>query len=134
MSDFNRQVVEQFRASSGHPGGQFEGEPLLLLHTTGAKSGAERINPMIYRDLGGPVAVFASRAGAPVHPDWYHNLVAHPEVTAEIGAETRRFVARTAEGEERRQIWAEHTEQFPRFAEYQEKTTRQIPVVVLDPI
>ena len=97
MSDaknWNRKVIEEFRANAGKVGGAFTGAPLLLLHTIGARSGQERINPMMYRDLGGPIAVFASKAGAPTHPDWYHNLLANPEVTAEIGSETRRFRAR----------------------------------------
>src|SRR5690349_23973007 len=95
--DFNRQIIEEFRAHDGKVGGNFAGAPLLLLHTIGARSGLERVNPMMYRDLGdGRVAVFASKAGMPTNPDWYHNLLAHPEVEAEIGTELRRFRARVA--------------------------------------
>lgn len=135
VDDWNAKIIEEFRANGGKVGGNFEGAPLLLLHTTGARSGKERINPMMYRDLGdGRVAVFASMAGQPTNPDWYHNLVAHPEVTAEIGTETRRFRARTASSEERAPIWAEQKHEYPGFADYEASTTREIPVVILDPV
>jgi deazaflavin-dependent oxidoreductase (nitroreductase family) len=133
VNDWNRQVIEEFRANGGHVGGAFAGAPLLLLHTTGARSGAERVNPMMYQDLGGPLAVFASKAGAPSDPDWYRNLVAHPEVTVEVGAATGPYLARLASGEERERIWAKQKQDYPQFAEYETKTDRQIPVVVLDP-
>ena len=95
--DWNAQIIEEFRANGGKVGGAFEGAPILLLHSTGAKSGAERINPMMYQDLGdGRVAVFASKAGADTNPDWYHNVVAHPDVSAEIGSDTRPFRATVA--------------------------------------
>jgi deazaflavin-dependent oxidoreductase (nitroreductase family) len=133
VSDWNRKVIEDFRANRGEVGGDFAGAPLLLLHTTGAKSGQERVNPVMYQDLGGPVAIFASKAGAPTNPDWYHNLLADPEVSVEIGTETRRFRARTAAGEERERIWAKQKQDYPGFADYEAKTDRHIPVVVLDP-
>ena len=133
MSDWNAQIIDEFRANDGKVGGNFEGAPLLLLHTTGARSGEERIDPMMYQDLGGPVAVFASKAGAPSHPAWYHNLVAHPEVTAEIGTALRTFQARVAEGDERDRIWTRQKQDYPGFAEYEAATDREIPVVVLDP-
>src|ERR1700692_4298062 len=102
LHEWNRKMVEEFRASGGKPDGPFAGSPLLLLHTIGARSGRERINPLMYQDLGdGRVAVFASANGAPTHPDWYHNLLANPIVTADIGIETYRFRARTATAEER---------------------------------
>ena len=132
-NDWNTRLIEEFRANGGKVGGQFAGAPLLLLHTTGARSGEERVNPVMYQDLGGTVAVFASKAGAPTNPDWYHNVVANPEVTAEIGTETRRFRARVATGDEREQIWARQKQDFPGFADYEANTTRQIPVVVLEP-
>ena len=92
--DWNARVIAEFRANGGKVGGNFDGAPLLLLHTAGAKTGKERINPMMYQDLGnGSIAVFASKAGADTHPDWYHNISAHPDVTAEIGTDTRRFSA-----------------------------------------
>jgi deazaflavin-dependent oxidoreductase (nitroreductase family) len=133
-NDWNTHVIEEFRANGGKVGGNFEGAPLLLLHTTGARSGQERVNPTMYQDLGGPVAVFASKAGAPTHPDWYHNLTAHPEVSAEIGTDTRRFRARTAAGDERDRIWARQKQDYPGFADYEAKTAREIPVVVLEPV
>jgi len=133
MSDWNDRIIEEFRANGGKVGGQFEGAPLLLLHTTGARSGQERVSPMMYQDLGGPVAVFASKAGAPTNPDWYHNVVANPEVTAEIGTETRRFRARVATGDERERIWSKQKQDYPGFADYESKTAREIPVVVLEP-
>lgn len=134
MPDFNTQIIEEFRANGGKVGGQFAGAPLLLLHTTGARSGQERTNPVMYQHLGGPVAVFASKAGAPTNPDWYHNLLANPEVTAEIGSETRRFRARTAIGDERARIWDQQKKDYPGFADYEANTDREIPVVILDPI
>lgn len=134
MNDRNRQIIDEFRANDGKVGGNFEGAPLLLLHTTGAKSGAERVNPMMYRDFGdGRVAVFASKAGSDSHPAWYHNLSANPEVTAEIGSGTRAFTARTASAEERTPIWEAQKQEFPGFAGYEASTGRVIPVVVLDP-
>jgi deazaflavin-dependent oxidoreductase (nitroreductase family) len=134
VHDWNRKVIEEFRANGGQVGGDFAGAPLLLLHTTGARSGQERVNPVMYQDLGdGRVAVFASKAGAPSNPDWYRNLVARPDVTAEIGRDTRRFRARTAGDDERGPIWSRQKQDYPGFAEYEAKTQRQIPVVILDP-
>ena len=133
MKDWNTQVIEEFRASGGKVGGNFEGAPILLLHTTGAKSGLERINPMMYQDLGGSIAVFASMAGAPNNPAWFHNLVANPDVTVEIGAETKAFRARVAEPGEREPIWTKQKADYPGFADYESKTDRVIPVVILDP-
>jgi deazaflavin-dependent oxidoreductase (nitroreductase family) len=131
MSDFNTPIIEEFRANGGKVGGNFEGAPILLLHTTGAKSGQERVNPMMYRKVGDDIAVFASKAGAPTNPDWYYNLVAHPEATAEIGTETVNVVARVAKGDERTEIWEPQKNEYPGFAEYESKTTREIPVVIL---
>jgi deazaflavin-dependent oxidoreductase (nitroreductase family) len=134
VTDWNKTIIEEFRANDGKLGGNFDGAPVLLLHTTGARSGAERVNPMMYQDQGaGTVAVFASKAGAPTNPDWYHNLVAHPEVTAEIGSSTQSFRARTATTAERAPIWERQKKDYPGFAEYEAKTDRVIPVVILDP-
>jgi deazaflavin-dependent oxidoreductase (nitroreductase family) len=134
-NDWNRQVIEEFRSNGGKVGGNFAGAPILLLHTVGARSGKGRVNPMMYQDLGdGRVAVFASKAGAPTHPDWYRNLLANPEVTAEIGTESRRFLARTATPTEREPIWAKQKQDYPAFAGYEAKTDRQIPVVILSPL
>ena len=133
VSDWNRKIIEEFRANGGNVGGNFAGAPLLLLHTTGARTGKERINPVMYRDLGdGRVAVFASRGGAPRHPDWYHNLVANPDVAAEIGTETRSYRAHTATSNEREPIWSKQKRDYPGFADYEAKTDRQIPVVILE--
>jgi deazaflavin-dependent oxidoreductase (nitroreductase family) len=132
-NDWNTKIIEEFRSNGGRVGGQFEGFSLLLLHTTGARSGQERVNPVAYQKLdGGAYAVFASKGGAPVNPDWYHNLVAHPDVTAEIGAETVPLRARVADGDERERIWTAQKAASPGFADYETKTTRQIPVVVLE--
>jgi deazaflavin-dependent oxidoreductase (nitroreductase family) len=134
MSDWNTQTIEEFRANGGKVGGNFEGAPLLLLHTTGAKTGQERVNPMMYQDLGdGRLAVFASYAGLDMNPAWYHNLIAHPDVTAEIGTATRAFRARTAPTAEREPIWQKQKHDYPGFADYEKKTSREIPVVILEP-
>jgi deazaflavin-dependent oxidoreductase (nitroreductase family) len=132
-SDWNTGIIEEFRANRGQVGGQFAGAPLLLLHTTGAKTGQEHVTPMMYRPVGDGYAVFASKAGAPVNPDWYHNLVANPSVRAEIGTRTVPLTARVAEGDERERIWTAHKAANPGFADYERKTTRQIPVVILEP-
>jgi deazaflavin-dependent oxidoreductase (nitroreductase family) len=132
--DWNSKVIEEFRANGGKVGGQFEGAPLLLLHTVGAKSGQQRVNPMMYQVVGDRYAVFASKAGAPTNPDWYHNVLAHPRVQAEIGTETAEFTARVAEAEERQRIWDAQKSAYSGFADYERKTTRQIPVVILEPV
>jgi deazaflavin-dependent oxidoreductase (nitroreductase family) len=134
LHQWNRKMVEEFRANGGKPAGPFAGSALLLLHTTGVRSGRERINPLMYQDLGdGRVAVFASANGAPNHPDWYHNLVANPTITAEIGTEERPFRAHTATGEERESIWSRQKQGSPGFAGFEATTDRQIPVVILEP-
>jgi deazaflavin-dependent oxidoreductase (nitroreductase family) len=134
VSDWNSKIIEEFRANGGAVGGQFAGAPLLLLHTVGARSGRARVNPMMYQRVGGGYAVFASKAGAPTNPDWYHNLLAQPRVRAEIGTETVDLVARVATGDERERIWTAQKAAYPGFADYERKTDRQIPVVVLDPV
>jgi deazaflavin-dependent oxidoreductase (nitroreductase family) len=133
MSDWNDKVIEEFRANGGNVPSFGNGAPLLILHTTGAKSGEERESPVLYRAEGDDLIVFASYAGAPRHPDWYHNLVAHPEVTAELGDGSRPFRARVAEGDERERIWQAHKKEWPQFQEYEDKTDRTIPVVILEP-
>lgn len=132
MGDWNAEIIKEFRENDGRVGGQFAGAPLLLLHTVGAKSGQPRLNPMMYQKLDHGYAVFASKAGAPSHPDWYHNLRAHPQVKAEIGTDTFDLVARVATGDERERVWSAQKDAFPGFAEYEAKTTREIPVVVLE--
>jgi deazaflavin-dependent oxidoreductase (nitroreductase family) len=131
VSDWNRQVVAEFRANGGRLGGNFEGAPVLLLHTCGRTTGTERVNPMMYLAQDGRTFVFASKAGAPVNPDWYLNLLAHPEVTVELGTETFTAAAVPVTGPERDTIYAEQARRYPGFAEYQAKTDRVIPVVEL---
>src|SRR5207248_8373894 len=105
VNDWNSKTISEFRANGGKVGGPFDGAPLLLLHTTGARTGEERVTPVMYQDIGeGHIAVFATKGGMPTNPDWYHNLITDPEVTAEIGTEVRRFRARTAPSEERAPI------------------------------
>jgi len=131
VQDWNAKIIAEFRANDGKVSGPFEGAPVLLLHTTGARSGLERVNPMMYLVEAGRTYVFASKAGADTHPDWYHNLVAHPEVTVELGAETFAADATTVEGAERDRVFAIQAQRYPGFAEYETKTTRVIPVVEL---
>jgi len=134
MNDFNAQIIDEFRANDGKVGGPFAGAPMLLLHSTGAKSGAERVNPLAYQQLDGAYAIFASKAGADTNPDWFHNVRANPDVTIEVGTETKRARARVVEGDERTTIWERQKDLFPPFAEYEAKTDREIPVIVLEPV
>jgi len=131
--DFNARIIDEFRANEGRVGGPFEGSTLLLLHHIGAKSGKDRINPLVYNRDGERYVVFASKAGAPTNPDWYHNLKAHPDVTIEVGTDTIGVRAEEATGEERDRLFQAQTERSPQFAEYQSKTERVIPVIVLTP-
>jgi deazaflavin-dependent oxidoreductase (nitroreductase family) len=132
MTDWNAQVIEEFRAKDGRVGGAFEGAPLLLLHHVGARSGIERVTPMMYQAVGDSFAVFASAAGADHHPAWFHNLVTHPDVSVEVGTETVDVRARVLDDEEREPVWQEQKAGYPGFADYEKKTTRVIPVVMLD--
>jgi deazaflavin-dependent oxidoreductase (nitroreductase family) len=132
MSDWNTSIIEEFRANGGKVGGPFEGASMVLLHTKGAKSGEDRIHPLVYQPRGDDVVVFASYGGAPVNPAWFHNLLANPDVTVEVGTETEPRRARVAEGPERAELWERQKQQMPGFADYESKTTRQIPVVVLE--
>ena len=132
MSDWNTKIIEEFRANGGRVGGGFAGAPMLLLHTTGARSGAERVNPLVYQADGERWVVFASKGGADTNPDWFLNLRAHPELSIEVGTDTVPVTARVAGGEERERLWARQKELMPGFADYEQKTTRQIPVVVLE--
>jgi deazaflavin-dependent oxidoreductase (nitroreductase family) len=131
--DWNRKVIEEFRANDGVVGGTFEGMPLVLVHHKGAKSGTERVNPLAYYPVGDAYAIFASKGGAPTNPDWYYNLVANPETTIEVGTETIPVVARVAEGAERQEIYDAQKAKLPQFAEYEQSAgDRVIPVVILD--
>ena len=132
--DFNGKVISEFRANGGKVGGFFEGAPMVLLHHHGAKSGTERVNPLMYQQVGGSYAIFASAGGGPRDPQWFRNLVAHPEVKLEVGTSTVQVRARVAEGDERESIWETQKERYPQFAEYEKNTApRVIPVIVLDP-
>ena len=133
VNDFNKQMVDEFRANHGKLGGMFEGGTMLLLHHNGAKTGTERVNPLAYQPLESGYAVFASKGGAPSNPDWYHNLKANPDTTVEVGDDTVSVHARVAEGDERDKIWTKQKTNVPAFAGYEEKTDRQIPVVILEP-
>lgn len=133
-NDWNRQIIEEFRANGGKVGGQFEGAPLLLLTSTGAKSGRSHTTPTMYLRDGDRLVVFASKAGAPTNPAWYHNLLAHPRARVEVGTETLEVDAEVVTGEERDKLYATQAERYPGFAEYQEKTARVIPVVALTPV
>lgn len=133
FKDFNDQVIAEFRANGGQVGGQFEGAPLLLLHSTGARSGQPRIHPMIYLRDGDRYVVFASKAGADTSPDWYHNLVAHPEAWIEVATDTVDVTAAETQGDERDTLYATQAERYTGFADYQAKTSRVIPVMVLTP-
>jgi deazaflavin-dependent oxidoreductase (nitroreductase family) len=134
VNEFNQAIIDEFRANGGKVGGGFEGAPMVLLHHTGAKSGAERVAPLVYRSEGDAIVVFGSKGGAPSHPHWYRNLVANPETTVEIGTETIKVRARVAEGAERDRIWSAQKQAMPGFAEYEAKIagTREIPVIVLE--
>ena len=133
-NDWNAKIIEEFRANEGRVGGQFEGAPLLLLHSIGARSGKERVNPMMYQAVGDAYAVFASKGGAPSNPDWYHNLVATPDATVEVGTRNVPVRARIADDVERDAIWETQKQRYPGFADYEASTTRQIPVVILEPV
>ena len=132
MNDWNRQTIEAFRANKGQVGGMWEGRPLLLLTTTGAKSGQRRTSPVMYLREGERLFIFASKGGAPTHPDWYHNLLAHPDVTVEVGDQTHQAIAKPVTGAEHDQIYARWAERYPQFREYQERTSRIIPVIELE--
>jgi deazaflavin-dependent oxidoreductase (nitroreductase family) len=130
-NDFNSKIIDEFRANHGKVGGGFEGAPLVVLTTTGAKSGKVRSTPLVYLADGDRVVVFASKAGAPTNPDWYHNLVAHRRVTVELGDEAYEADATVAQGDEHDRLFAKQASVMPGFADYQKKTDRVIPVVVL---
>jgi deazaflavin-dependent oxidoreductase (nitroreductase family) len=133
MSEFNRAIIEEFRANGGKVGGSFEGAPVLLLTSTGAKSGQRRTTPLMYMPDGERMVIFASKGGAPTNPAWYHNLRANPSATVEVGTDSVDVDAAVTSGEERERLFKRQAELYPQFAEYAEKTTREIPVVALTP-
>jgi deazaflavin-dependent oxidoreductase (nitroreductase family) len=131
MSDWNKAIIEEFRANQGKVGGRFEGANLLLLHTTGAKSGAERVNPMMYFIDNDRYVVIASKAGADTNPDWYYNLIAHPDVSIEVGTEQVPVTASVASEPERTRLYDIVESISHGFTEYKHKTSRVIPVITL---
>jgi deazaflavin-dependent oxidoreductase (nitroreductase family) len=131
VNDWNAQVIGEFRANGGKVGGMFEGASLILVHHIGARSGTERVAPMVWFPDGDRMLIVASKAGAPTNPDWYHNLKAHPRVTVEVGTESFPVLVEELPPAERDEKWAQITAVAPGFAEYQEKTTRTIPVLAL---
>jgi deazaflavin-dependent oxidoreductase (nitroreductase family) len=132
-ADFNAKIIDEFRANGGRVGRMFESMPLLLLHHTGAKSGRQRVNPLAYQRDGDRYVIFASKAGAPTNPDWYHNLKADPEVAIEVGTATINVVASEASDDERERLFRAQAKRSPQFAAYQDKTDRVIPAIILTP-
>jgi deazaflavin-dependent oxidoreductase (nitroreductase family) len=130
-TNWNQQIIDEFRANDGVVGGRFEGKTLLLLHTTGAKSGQEHINPVAYVRDGEKYVVIASKGGAPTNPDWYYNILAHPHLTVEVGTQTFQVDAKVTEEPERTRLYNKMVEMMPGFDDYRRKTERVIPVIVL---
>ena len=133
FNDWNTQVIAEFRKNHGKVGGNFEGAPLLLLHSEGARTGKPRVNPMMYLKDGDRYLVFASKGGADTNPDWYHNVKSHPNAKIEVGEKTIDVRAEELKGAERDEIYAKQSKLYPNFAEYQQKTKRIIPVMALVP-
>ena len=131
MKTFNEQVIAEFRANEGKVGGMFEGAPMILLTSVGAKSGEPRTSPLVYTTDGDRMVIIASKGGAPTHPDWYYNLVANPVATAEVGTETFPVTATEESGEERKRLYDQMAAIMPNFAEYQRNTDREIPLFTL---
>jgi len=132
LDEFNRRVIDEFRSNAGKVGGMFANAPMLLLTTTGAKSGKSYTNPLVYSRDGDRIVVIASKAGAPTNPAWYYNLVAHPTATIELGTDQFQARARVVTGDERERLFKQQAAQMPMFDEYRKRTTRQIPVIVFE--
>ncbi|HWO66140.1 MAG TPA: nitroreductase family deazaflavin-dependent oxidoreductase [Umezawaea sp.] len=151
ITSWNDRIIAEVRANAGYapwsseedfaagrpvpprvPGFDEQGMPLILVHHTGAKTGRERISPLFYQPVGDGWAVFGTHGGSPRHPVWYHNLMANPQATVEVGTERVPVVARLAQGAERERIWAKEVALVPKFAEFEAAAGRQIPVVVLE--
>jgi deazaflavin-dependent oxidoreductase (nitroreductase family) len=130
--DWNRKIIDEFRANQGRVGGPFDGADMMLLHHTGAKTRATRVSPLVYLPVDGGMAIFASKGGAPTNPGWYHNLLANPQATVEVGTETFDVRAREVKGAERAPIWERQKQVRPAFADYERKTSRVIPVLILE--
>jgi deazaflavin-dependent oxidoreductase (nitroreductase family) len=132
INDWNKKIIEEFRANGGKVGGPFEGAPMILVHHTGARTGTERVTPLVtFPEDDGRYVIVASKAGAPTNPDWYHNLKAHPRTSVEVGTETFPVEVVELEGDERESVWTRVKEASPGFAEYEKKTTRTIPLLRL---
>ncbi len=131
MQDYNNRIIKEFHENEGKVGGPFAGAPMILVTHTGAKSGTQRTNPLVYLKDGDRYLVFASKGGSTKHPDWYRNLVANPDATAEIGTEKFDVVAEVLTGEERDRLYDKQAKIMPQFAEYQARAGRKIPVVAL---
>lgn len=132
LNNWNQRIIEEFRANHGKVGGPFEHASMLLLHTKGAKTGGERLAPLVFQADGDRVVIFASKGGAPTNPDWFHNIKANPDVTVEVGDEVYAARATIATGEERERLWSRQKELAPMFAEYEKRAPREIPVIVLE--
>ena len=134
FNEMNTNVIAEFRANAGKVGGWFEGQDIVLLHTTGAKSGAARINPLVALDKGDRIVIFASKAGMPDNPDWYYNIKKNPDVSFELGTEKSAAKAVMVEGEERDRLYAEIVAKMPQFGDYETQTAgiRTIPVIALE--
>lgn len=130
--NWNEEIIEEFRTNEGRVGGQFVNTPILLLHHKGARTGTVRVNPLAYQTDGDRFVIFASKGAAPTNPDWYYNLRANPEATIEVGTETIPVRAMVTEGEERERLWSAAKEAIPGFVVYEQRTTRTIPVIVLE--
>ncbi|TQM10811.1 nitroreductase family deazaflavin-dependent oxidoreductase [Pseudonocardia kunmingensis] len=132
MSDFNQQIIDEFRANEGRVGGPFEGAPMILVHHVGAKSGTERVTPLVhFPEDDGRTVIVASAAGAPQHPAWYHNIKANPKIDVEVGTETYQVVAEEVTGAERDALWESVVTRSPGFRDYERKTDRIIPLLRL---
>jgi deazaflavin-dependent oxidoreductase (nitroreductase family) len=134
VNDWNAGIIEEFRRNEGQVSGTFEGATMLLLHTTGARTGRERVNPLVYLPDGDRYVVFASKGGAPTHPDWYRNLLANPDVTVEVGTQTIPVRATVVTGPERDALFAKQVERRSSFGDYARKTDRVIPAIALEPV
>ncbi len=133
-NDWNKDIIDEFRANAGKVGGQFIGRTLLLLHTIGAKSGQPHVNPVAYVKDGDRLVIIASKGGAPTNPSWYYNILANPLLTVEVGTEQFQVQASVAEEPERTRLYNKMVEMMPGFDEYRHKTTRVIPVIILTPV
>lgn len=133
FNEFNRGVIDEFRSNAGKVGGAFDGSPMILVNHTGAKSGKAYTSPLVYSRDGDAYVIIASKAGAPDDPQWFRNIVAHPDITIEVGADSIPVRARVAQGDERARLYRAQADKMPNFDEYAKATTREIPVLVLDP-